>query len=119
MPEAVSGVYAFARFRTKAHNAFCIFSPSLWKGTEWPEPGLNHRLGNVVETGKGMVAEVILQTQKFARMVNVSHPDDALLTYSDNYFDMEAASRRIVRVEAPVHFDPDMLRVNHWLTDWD
>jgi hypothetical protein len=65
------------------------------------------------------LSTVTLRAGSYARMVHLTHPDDAALVYSDNYFDMDAGSTVQITIASQKELDAGGLAVGHWLTEWE
>ncbi len=92
-----------------------LYRDPLWKDAPLPDPGLSWRIASVHTGG----LEVVLQTERYARMVFLHLNGQESCVYDDNYFDMEPGETRTVRILCPPGTDPASLRVCTWLDQWD
>jgi hypothetical protein len=111
--------YLFARLASDAGAVSCTFFPGYGKGIAWPDPAITWKLVDETEKDGRFVKTLAIRTGAYARMVNLSHPFDERLTYSDNFFDLEAGAEKVVTIQAREDFAAPDLRLAHWLTDWD
>ena len=110
--------YLFARFNHDEGVESNTYFHFLWKTIEWPEPSISSRVIYYTKSDAGYKAVVEVSTEKYARMVNLSMEDDGAACYSDNFFDMEAGSRKQIEIISDKPFDPGTIKIDHWLTEW-
>ncbi len=117
--QAAPGTYLFARYRNDFQDADARLFPDPWKDVEWPDPAITSTVCREERSGRIRTKVLSIRCRHYARLVNITHPLDASLRYSDNFFDMEAGSQRLVSIESEEDFSVEGLEIDHWLTEWE
>jgi beta-mannosidase len=102
-----------------AAGATATFFPHLWREVEWPEPEIGSRVVSRKSRSGRVETVVELRARRYARCVNLTVPGDDHAIFSDNFFDLMPSQRKRVTIETRRAFDPERLRIDHWLTQWD
>ncbi len=111
--------YLRVSFQSGQGNASEIYFHNLWKDVDWPKPNLKVKSGKLVEKNGEYQAGIKITADKFARCVNLLTDEDMNAYFSDNFFDMHPGQQKEVIIRAKSKFDPEKLKINHWLTNWD
>ncbi len=113
------GTYLFARFSPAGQEAGGRFFLEPWRKIDWLDPGISFSVGPQHDGDGIRLSTVTVRAGSYARMVHLTHPDDAALVYSDNYFDMEAGSTVQLTITSEKELDTGSLALGHWLTEWE
>jgi hypothetical protein len=119
--DGLDHAFLVAEFETEA-GVVCSapFFHRLWQGIEWPEPGVRVRdHGTVQEPGGEYCLTLEIETDAFARCLNLQPIPDVQVYFSDNYFDLRAGTSCRVEVRSTTRLGLEDLVVHHWLTTWD
>lgn len=116
--QQTSNTYLFARFNVNGKEIRATFFPNLWKEIQWPEPGLVVKQGGAWKNNDGYLKSIEISAKKYARMVNINLPDGKYARLSDNFFDLEAGESRKINIISEEDYDPSLIRIDHWLTEW-
>jgi beta-mannosidase len=102
---------------TKTGQAVTYF-PMLWKDIAWVEPKINIAIIESEAVNDGYKTVLKLTTDHYARTVkiDVMKPE---VTYSDNFFDIEAGGSKPIEIVSEVPLTIEDIRLSHWLSEWD
>ncbi|MCL6518774.1 MAG: hypothetical protein K6T99_03000 [Armatimonadetes bacterium] len=74
-----------------------FYFPAEFRDIEWPETRLSVQMGNIAKLGNRLVADFIISSALYGRLVSV-RVSDVGAKLSDNFFDIPPGEKRIVRM---------------------
>ena len=106
--------YLCAEFVWEAKSVKEIFFYNGWKGHSFTSD-----LKYSVTKKEDFIYEMKIRANEFARVVFIDYSDNAGITYSDNFFDMEKGEEKIIEIVANKAKNADKFSVKTFADEWE
>lgn len=110
--------YLYAKIRSEKYSTSTTFFHKLWKDIEWQRPEVEFSVVDEWFDGEAYKKTIKIESDQYARMVNLNLSDDQYAFYSDNFFDLEAGEKKDVTIESKEDFKVSDISIMHWLDEW-